>query len=130
MCGINQKRFKENPKKDIFRFKGLSPNEIGEGSDLTVRGIPSRRAPERQRWTFPSHTIISALRLSTVSSHTHVHTDLHTITAGQVLCTHKKMCSLKITHTLGFFFFFTYSNHYLISAGSASSWVYVRPLSK
>lgn len=68
------KRDSKKIQKDIFRFKGLSPNEIGEGSDLTVRGIPSRRAPERQRWTFPSHTIISALRLSTVFSHTQIST--------------------------------------------------------
>lgn len=71
--------------KIFLEFKGLSPNEIGEGSDLTVRGIPSRRAPERQRWTFPSHTIISA----------------HTIPANQVLCK-SNMFSLEIMHPLAF----------------------------
>lgn len=45
--------------KVCLEFKGLSPNEIGEGSDLIVQGFPSREAPERQRWTFPSHTIVS-----------------------------------------------------------------------
>jgi len=89
ICVWNQPK-KSN--KIFLEFKGLSPNEIGEGSDLTVRGIPSRRAPERQRWMFPSHTIISALHLSiplTLSlshthtrthaqTHTHTHTHTHT----------------------------------------------------
>lgn len=87
ICVLNQP--KKKPNKIFLEFKGLSPNEIGEGSDLTVRGIPSRRAPERQRWMFPSHTIISALHLSFSLSLTHAH--LHTIPAGRGLCKRKRV---------------------------------------
>lgn len=123
----NQPKIKS--KKIFLEFKGLSPNEIGEGSDLTVRGIPSGRAPVRQRWTFPSHTIISALHLSSILSltrtlsHTHEHRYLHSFPAGQVLC--RKLRVLPGNNASPWPF--SYLSDCLISAGSAFSWVRARP---
>lgn len=96
MCGINQKQKKRGKKssKLCLEFKGLSPNEIGEGSDLIVQGFPSRRAPERQRWTFPSHTIVSD-RYFFFILHTHSHTYISTQSLPSVL-------SLEIMHPPSF----------------------------